>query len=756
MPLDVKVNDPDEPVIIEDEDEGVDAPEYDDDGNLIRIDHPDGSITISLNGKMKEPDKDENEGWYANLAEDIEDGELSRISDDIIRGVEHDMMSRQEWVDNLAEGMKLLGLRVDVPGVTGGVDGAPVEGMSKVRHPLLLEACLGFQANARGELLPTDGPVKVRDDNNYSTPEDAEIADALEKDLNHYLTVTATEYYPDTDRMLFMFAFSGIGIKKVYFCPLRNRPLSERIDVEDFIVNNLASDIENAHRATHRIRMRPSVVKRMQIIGAYRDVELSQPAPIKTDAAQEARHQIQGVSSGNEYAEDRDREIYECYTELEIDGYEHKKNGKITGLPVPYRVTIDVSSRQILSIVRNFAEDTASLPVKNKTFVKYEMIPGLGFYPIGFLNILGNTTNALTATWRELLDAGMYANFPGFLYAKGAGRQNSNIFRVPPGGGAPIDTQGMPITQSVMPLPYSAGSMGPLMQHSENISTYAQRLGGTAQMPTGEGRADAPVGTTLALIEQQSKVLNSIHKRMHSAQAEEFQLLRECFKNNPDSFWQTNRRPAYPWDQEVFLKALENNNIVPQADPNTSSHLQRMAKTAALIELVGTNPPLFDLPAVARQALKSYGWSNPDQFMSQNDEEQPDPQAEAQTALAQAAGKEADAKMLLAQAKVEEMQRGPGPEVAAKDQINLQIKGLDADLKRQELQQKGADAQLDASNRKRDRESRERLSAVNMAINLAKNPAGIGIVNSVIRPGMLDNLENNERPIDPTPGALVE
>jgi hypothetical protein len=307
-----------------------------------------------------------------------------------------------------------------------------------------------------------------------------------------------------------------------------------------------------------------------------------------------------------------------------------------------------------------------------------------------------------------------------------------------------------------MPLPYSAGSMGPLMQHSENISTYAQRLGGTAQMPTGEGRADAPVGTTLALIEQQSKVLNSIHKRMHSAQAEEFQLLRECFKNNPDSFWQTNRRPAYPWDQEVFLKALENNNIVPQADPNTSSHLQRMAKTAALIELVGTNPPLFDLPAVARQALKSYGWSNPDQFMSQNDEEQPDPQAEAQTALAQAAGKEADAKMLLAQAKVEEMQRGPGPEVAAKDQINLQIKGLDADLKRQELQQKGADAQLDASNRKRDRESRERLSAVNMAINLAKNPAGIGIVNSVIRPGMLDNLENNERPIDPTPGALVE
>ena len=307
-------------------------------------------------------------------------------------------------------GLRLLGLKIEIPGQQGTADGAPVEGMSRIRHPLLLESVLRFQANARAELLPTDGPVKVRVDSNQDSPQVDQQADYLEKDFNHYLTVTAKEYYPDTDKMLFMLGFGGSSFKKVYYCPLRNRPVSETVDADDLIVNNEATDISNARRVTHRISMRPSVVKRMQIIGAYRDVELGEPKQKNLDAVQLEKAAIQGTQSDVMVAEDRDREIYECYCELDVSGYEHKIDGEITGLEVPYRVTIDASSKKILNIVRNYSEDDAELPEAISHFVKYDFIPGLKFYGMGLLHILGNTTNALTAVWRELLDAGMYAN----------------------------------------------------------------------------------------------------------------------------------------------------------------------------------------------------------------------------------------------------------------------------------------------------------------------------------------------------------
>ena len=230
-----------------------------------------------------------------------------------MKGVEGDLKSRQEWIEDRAQGIKLLGLKVEIPGLAGAADGAPVEGMSRVRHPLLLEAVLRFQANARSELLPTDGPVKIREDNNNATDATDELANDLENDLNHYLTSTAREYYPDTDRMLLMLGFGGTAFKKVYFCPLRNRPVSESIDADDLIVNNSATDLYNATRITHRIYMRPSTVKRMQIIGAYRDVDLSNAKQIKLDAAQREKRAQQGISeNGSDNPEDRDREIYEC------------------------------------------------------------------------------------------------------------------------------------------------------------------------------------------------------------------------------------------------------------------------------------------------------------------------------------------------------------------------------------------------------------------------------------------------------------
>ena len=604
-------------VHVEDAPEGSDVEHLDDQGNVIKIDHPDGSITIALDGRpVEEIAKPEGKGgWFENIAIKLDQMELTRIAEDLMRGIGDDLDSRTEWIEDRAQGLKLLGLKIDVPGVGGSAEGAPVEGMNRVRHPLLLEAVLRFQANARSELLPTDGPVKIRIDDNNALQQHDRMADALEKDLNHYLTSIATEYYPDTDRMLLMLGFGGLAFKKVYFCPLRNRPVSESVDAEDLIVNAAATDIRSAKRVTHRIQMRPSTVKRMQILGAYRDVPLSTPNPQDLDSLQREKKDQQGIQPESMNPEDRDREIYECYCELDIKGYEHKWKGKPSGLEIPWRVTIDVSTKQILSIVRNYDEDTADLPEARAVFVPFTFVPGFGFYPIGLLHILGNTTNAITAAWRELLDAGMYANFPGFLFSDAGGRQNSNMFRIPPGGGSLIKTGGMPINNAVMPLPYKEPSTA-LMQLVDNMANTGQRLGGTSEQEVGEGRADAPVGTTLALIEQAQKILNSVHKRLHASQSEEFQLLVKCFKEHPESFWQRNRKPTMPWDQKTFTDALDMyaQSLVPQADPNTASHTQRIVKVMALKQLQTLQPALYDPIAVDTAALQALGWNNPEQF----------------------------------------------------------------------------------------------------------------------------------------------
>jgi hypothetical protein len=719
-------------IVVVNADEGGSNEELDEAGNVLRIQHANGDVTVSIDGGPISRADDDGlpAGWYDNLAEDVDDLELSRISDDLLRGIENDIQTRSDWIEDRAQGLKLLGLKIEIPGVQGASDGAPVEGMSKVRHPLLLEAVLRFQANARSELLPTDGPVKIRDDSNNSGAKLDELANALEKDMNHYLTVTASEYYPDTDRMLFMVGFGGDGFKKVYFCPLRNRPVSESIDAEDLIVNNAATDLESAKRITHRIMMRPSVVKRMQIIGAYRDIPLYEPSEPKLNAAQEEKNAQQGVSNTVMNHEDRDREIYECYCELDIKGFEHMWKGKPSGLEVPYRVTIDVSSRQILSIVRNYKEEDEELPTARRVFVKYPFVPGLGFYDIGLLHILGNTTNAITAAWRELLDAGMFAAFPGFLMADQGARQNTNIFRVPPGGSATVKTNGMRITDAIMPLPYKEPS-GALMTMAENISQYGQRLGGTAELAVGEGRQDAPVGTTLAMIDQATKVLNSVHKRLHAAQSEEFQLLKECFRENPESFWQRNNAPAYPWDQETFLQALENHYLVPQADPNTASQTQRMMKTMALIQMASQAPDMYDLQAVNRQALRTIGY-NPDEFVKK-DSGDISPQAmesminvqatqskiqnETMTAQADAALKAAQAQKIAS-----EIQMGPNGEAGnPAEMMNAQaaLMGaendrMDLSMKQKQLEVNHKDIVIDGQNRAEERNSREKLAMVNL------------------------------------------
>ena len=750
LPDDQQPSTPFDDIIVEMADEGGDSPNIDERGNVIKIEHGDGSVSISLDGRpLEESQRIDNTDWFRNLVDEIGDGEQSRIAEDLLRGVQDDLDSRKEWIEDRAQGIKLLGLKIEIPGLSGAADGAPVEGMSKVRHPLLLEACLRFQANARSELLPVDGPAKIRNDDNNADLQEDQDANALERDINHYLTSTAKEYYPDTDRMLLMVGFGGTGFKKGYFCPLRNRPVLESIDADDVIVNNAATDLSNAKRITHRVYMRASVVKRLQILGVYKDTDLSTPLAPKYDSAQLEQFAQQGIAANASNPDDRDREIYECYCELDISGFEHKWKGKITGLEIPYRVTIDTSTKQILSIVRNYDEETKKLPEARRSFVKYTFVPGMGFYDIGLLHILGNTTNAITAAWRELLDAGMYANFPGFLMADTGARQNTNIFRVPPGGGALVKTGGMPINQAIMPLPYKEPSQA-LMNLVQSMSETGMRIGGTSESQVGEGRADAPVGTTLAMIEQATKVLNSVHKRLHAAQAEEFQILVQLFKENPESFWQANRRPAKQWDEQTFLRAIENVDLVPQADPNTASHSQRIMKIMALKQLVASNPSMYDPIAVDVAALQAIGWSNPQQFLAPPSAQAKKPpeleQKDKELALKK---QEADTKASLAQAQIAKMQAetqmdlqgGLAPQQDPMAGADMQHKKEELELKQLELSLRAKQVGVDSENRAADRESRERIEYAKIIQDLILHPESENIEKRMMSPELREGLK---------------
>ena len=660
------------------------------DGVLMH-EHEDGSATYDENPGRRGPAGDEND-FYRNLADEIGEDELSRMASDLLTGIELDIESRKDWVQSRATGIRLLGLKIEEPRGDMGTSSAPLEGMSTIRHPLLLEATIRFQATARGEFLPASGPVKVRNDlpMRPDTPEPAptapapppqptagppqspggpaqspipgpsppiqpgigapslvpadivpegqamdDLGAALEKDMNHFLTVTASEYVPDTDRMLFYIGFGGDGFKKVYNHILKRRPVSESVDAEDIIVSNAAIDIRNCGRVTHRIKMRPSMLRRMQLAGAYRDVDMRAPSSdLEVSAVDKEKAVIGGYRPLPQQPKDADYEIYECYCEQDLDQFAPKHfEGK--DLPLPYVVTLEKNSRQVLAVTRNWEEDDKQALAK-QFFVQFPFIRGLGFYGLGLIHILGNVTMALTAIWRIMIDNGMFANFPGFLFATGAGRQKTNQIRVPPGGGFPVDVPpGMRIQDAFMPLPYkeTGAAFTALAAHMEEVG---QRLGQTADTNIGEGKQDVPVGTTMALIEQATKIMDSVHKRLHAAQAEEFGLLKERFREDPEAFWRHNKRPARKWTEEQFRQALEQHELVPVADPNNPTSLHRIAKATIIDALVTKYPQDMDMRGSLKRILRIADIDSDGLMQNQTAAPPPDPRMVAIQAKAQA------------------------------------------------------------------------------------------------------------------------
>ena len=506
---------------------------------------PESGVVVNLRPDIASQDQDDDpEKFYENLALKMPDGELGVIANDLMEGIDSDIRSRTEHLQNLSLGMTVIGLKLEDPNDSTSAIG--IKGMSVVRSPLLLEAVLRGWANAVAELLPAAGPVKVRNDkiararpmtgNIPAVPGDAEdeqdtLADAFETDMNRFFTDIMTEYYPDTSHMLLWGTqFGGSGFKKVYRCPMRRRPVSESVPVEKFIVSNSMKDLRSCTRITHQIEMLPSVMKRMMRAGAYRDVELTQPSGSTTlDPITMKTDEIQGTRSAQDRPQDQPYNLYETQCELDLEEYAPKQfRGQ--KIPLPYLVTMDVDTRAVLALRRDW-KPTDDESQRQRMYVKYPYVPGPGFYGTGLLNILGNATVAMTLAWRLALDAGQKASFPAFLFLKGGERQNTNNFAAGPGQGIPIDASGAggDIRNIVMPSPFHDVTPG-LMTMIDKVTEASQRVGSTAENPVGEGTQDIPVGTIMAQIEQATKVMAAAHKGMHTAQAEEIQMVVDLFR----------------------------------------------------------------------------------------------------------------------------------------------------------------------------------------------------------------------------------
>lgn len=571
----------------------------------VEVDTPDGGVKVILDPpKESDPDATDLDKFFENLVDKLEHTSLTKIANDLNEAVQADDRSRAGKLADISRGLDLLGIKLAEPRSDVSDSSGPLDGMSSVTNPLLLEACLKGWANSQAELLPAEGPCKVQNVGDESEVR-GELADAFEDGMNNYLTVGAPEYYPDTSSMLLWGTyFGGVGFKKVMRCPLRRRPVSDTVDVKDLIVSDTSKDFRACERITHQTTMRQSVMKRMKLIGEYADVAL-QPPTVQPNQVDEKIAAIQGTMTKHDRPEDEPYTIWETQCELDLEQFAPAPF-KRKNIPLPYRVTMDKESREILSLRRDWNPDDDQC-MRKRLYVKYPYIPGPGFYGTGLLNVLGNCTAAMTASWRLALDAGMFANFPAGLIAKLGGRQLTSDMRLSPASLKAIETNGMPISQIVMPLPYKDVTPG-LLALMDKVLGQAKELGGTADIPAGEGLANVPVGTMLANIEQATKVMSAAHKGMHQAQGEELQMIADLFREDPEAFWRNNKKcPKDYWNEQKLIQALDTCTLIPKSDPNVPSHIHRVMKAVALVQLIGIPQftPLMNATETLKRCLRA-------------------------------------------------------------------------------------------------------------------------------------------------------
>jgi len=545
-----------------------------------------------MNQEMEESDNPDD--FYANIAENLEASDLTRLSSDLIDSIQGDLESRSEWEKTYTDGLKYLGMKFDE------TRSQPFQGSSGVVHPILAEAVTQFQAQAYKELLPAKGPVKTQIIG-MRTAETESQADRVQEFMNYYIMNVMKEYDPELDQMLFYLPLAGSAFKKIYFDSSLKRAVSKFIPPEDLIVPYEAPDMSTAERITHVISMSRNEIKKQQLSGFYADIEIPDDSYTDIDDVQEEIDSIQGVSPS--YTEDRNRTIYEVHTILDIEGYEDlDAEGEPTGLKLPYIVTLDESANKVLAIRRNYSPED---PDKNKInyFVQYKFLPGLGFYGLGLSHMIGGLSKASTSILRQLIDAGTLSNLPAGFKARGM-RIRDEAEPLQPGEFRDIDTTGGSLRENLIPLPIKEPS-NVLMQLLGLLIDSGKRFASISDMNIGDMNQAMPVGTTVALLERGTKVMSAIHKRLHYSQRLEFNLLATVFSEFLP--------PTYDYDTGTAPREIKQTDfdsrvdIVPVSDPNIFSQSQRITLAQELLQMVQSNPDIHGPLGIYEAYKRMYG-----------------------------------------------------------------------------------------------------------------------------------------------------
>lgn len=573
----------------------------------------DGGIIVDF-GEEGDDDEEPSTDHNANLAEHIDDGELESIASDLIADFLADRTSRKDWADAYIKGLDLLGLKIEDRS-------QPWQGASGVFHPMLTEAVVRFQAQAMGELMPASGPARTKIMGKL-TPEKAEQADRVQNELNYLITEDIPDYRDEMEQMLFKLPLAGSAFKKLYFDPVTEVPASVFVPAEDFVVSYGASNLRTCPRYTHVMRKTDNEVLKLQVEGFYRDVELPSAESEKTDI-EEKYDELSG-DSGTLYNDDR-RIILEMHVDLDLPEPFNSEDG----VALPYVVTIDKSSRTILAIRRNWYADDAAKK-KRMHFVHYPYLPGMGFYGTGLIHLIGGLAKSATSILRQLIDAGTLSNLPAGLKSRGLRIKGDNT-PLMPGEWRDADVAGGTLRESLFPMPYKEPS-SVLYQLLGNVVEEGRRIGSVADVQVGDMSANAPVGTTLALLERSLKVMSGVQARLHAAMKQELRLIARIVHDfMPEKY-------SYDVGGDFNRKADFSNvvDVVPVSDPNAATMAQRVMQYQAALQLSQQAPQLYDMGKLHQQMLGVLGIQDATDIIKLPDDIKPrDPIAENMAILRQ-------------------------------------------------------------------------------------------------------------------------
>ena len=533
-----------------------------------------------------DPDEEPDIEFDDNIAEYLDRADLGLIASKLTSAYEDDLQSRKDWYETFKDGLELLGIKSDPRS-------EPFQGASGVYHPLLAEAVTQFQAQAYKELLPAGGPVDTKVMGKLSDPKLMQ-ANRVKNFMNYQIMYKMEEYDPEMDQLLFYLPLSGSAFKKSYYDPTIGRAVSRFVKSEDLVVPYYTTDLITTPRITHVIHMTENDLLKLKLSGFYRDTPMSSPGLVQESSVQEKINELEGVSPSQQ---DREFTLLEIHTELDIKGFEHENlDGEITGIAVPYIVTICKDTRDILSIRRNYSEEDP-LRKKIEYFTHYKFLPGLGFYGFGLIHMIGGVTKSATSLLRQLIDAGTLANLPAGFKSRGLNIQRADD-PIQPGEWRDVDTPGGTIRDSFLPLPYKEPSatlsnlLGVLVESGKRFASVIDQGG-------AEANQNAPVGSTIAMLERGQRVISAIHKRLHWAQKSEFKILKRIFGEVLP--------PEYPYQvqgaqQTVFREDFGNQvDVIPVSDPNIFSTTQRIILAQTQLQMAQSAPQIHNLKAAFRK-----------------------------------------------------------------------------------------------------------------------------------------------------------